>query len=129
MSKRKTISYRGGIARFNIPASWTEEYEPTGGATFYEDEPDSGTLRLNVLNFSSNGKQTGEQMIAGLVAKSGYHLLHNGLAIKQYIKSAEENGEQLKLHDIELSLEGIDDPLRAGEACRECGVQVAAGDH
>jgi hypothetical protein len=104
MNALKNICYRGGIARFDIPASWKEEYEPSGGATFYEDRPDSGTLRLNVLSFSCNGKETGDQMVASLIAKSGYTALHDGLAIKQYVKSAEEDGEALLIHHWEVAV-------------------------
>ena len=104
MNLFKSICYRGGIARFEIPASWQEEYEPSGGAMFYEDRPDSGTLRLNVLGFSSNGKETGEQMVASVIAKSGYKALRDGLAIKQYVKSAEEDGETLDIHHWEIAI-------------------------
>jgi hypothetical protein len=94
----KTICYRGGIARFDIPDSWEEEYEPSGGATFYEDEPDSGTLRLNVLTFSSNGTEICAEMVSRLIAKNGYRPLRDGLAISQEVKSAEEGREQLQIH-------------------------------
>jgi hypothetical protein len=100
----KTICYRGGIVRFDIPRSWKEEYEPSGGATFYEDRPDSGTLRLNVLSLSSNGKETGSEMISSLVADSGFEPLHDGLAIKQYVKSAEQEGQQLQIHYWEIAV-------------------------
>jgi hypothetical protein len=104
MNQLKSICYRGGIARFSIPASWKEEYEASGGATFYEDRPDSGTFRLNVLSFSSNGKETGDQTIAGLIAKSGYKALRDGLAIKQYVKSAEEDGEPLRIYYWQVAI-------------------------
>jgi hypothetical protein len=104
MPPLKTICYRGGIVRFDIPASWQEEYEPAGGAMFYEDRPDSGTLRLNVLSFSSNGKETGEEMVASLVAESGYQAHLDGLAIKQYVQQAEEEGEPLKLYYWEVAI-------------------------
>ena len=108
----KNVCYRGGIARFEIPASWIEEYEPVGGATFYEDRPDSGTFRLNVLSFSSNGKETGEQMVADLIAKSGYQALDNGLAIKHYVKQAEEHGESLLLHYWEVAVPVVQSSAR-----------------
>ena len=94
----KRICYRGGIARFDIPDSWEEDYEPSGGATFYEDEPDSGTLRLNVLTFSSNGTETGAEMVSGLIAKNGYRPLRDGLAFTRETKLTEENGEQLQIN-------------------------------
>jgi hypothetical protein len=45
----KTIVYRGGVLKFRIPSSWTEEYSDMDGGTFYEDRPDSGTLRVKVI--------------------------------------------------------------------------------
>lgn len=104
MKPLKTISYRGGIARFDIPAHWKEEYEPSGGATFYEDRPDSGTLRLHVLSFSSNGKLSGQQMVAGLIADNGFTPLGEGLAIKQFVEAFEEEGEQLSLHSWQVAI-------------------------
>lgn len=98
MNRLKNICYRGGIARFDIPASWKEEYEPSGGATFYEDHPGSGTLRVNVLGFSSNAEETCEQMVASLIAKNGYRMLRDGLAIKQHVETAEEDSETLHIH-------------------------------
>ncbi len=104
MRKLKNICYRGGISRFDVPASWKEEYEPSGGATFYEDQPDSGTLRLNVVSLSSNGKETGEQMVARLITKSGYTALDNGLAVKQYVQLVDEDGERLHIHYCEIAV-------------------------
>ena len=51
--KAKEIYYRGGIAIFPLPKDWIEAYEPSGGGTFYNDVPNSGTLRLNVLGFEN----------------------------------------------------------------------------
>ena len=45
----KTIVYRGGLLKFRIPESWKEEYSDIDGGTFYEDVPDSGTLRVKVI--------------------------------------------------------------------------------
>ena len=48
----KTIQYRGGLISFNIPKNWVEEYVESGGGTFYEDIPTSGTLRVNVMTIA-----------------------------------------------------------------------------
>lgn len=98
MAPLKTIRYRGGIANFEIPASWLEEFEPSGGGTFYEDRTDSGTLRLNVLSFTSNGKESGEEMVAGMISRSGYAEMHDGLAIMQEVESTDYDGEALCIH-------------------------------
>jgi hypothetical protein len=104
MRRLKSICYRGGIVRIEIPASWKEEYEPSGGAIFYDDRPDSGTLRLSVLSFSSNGKESGDQMVASLIATNGYQPLHDGMAIKQYMNPADEEGERLHIHYWEVAV-------------------------
>ena len=100
----KQICYRGGIARFVIPATWNEEYDPPGGATFYEDRPDSGTLRLSVLQFESKGSETCEQMIASLILRSGYESLRDELAVRHYAKSTVEDDEQLQIHYWEVGV-------------------------
>ncbi|MBL8085918.1 MAG: hypothetical protein JNN26_25045, partial [Candidatus Obscuribacter sp.] len=65
----KTIVYRGGIVKFQIPSHWKEEYEEEGGGTFYEDSADSGTLRLNVLTFESEsplGENSSQELLKSL---------------------------------------------------------------
>jgi hypothetical protein len=49
----KTIHYRGGTVVFRIPAYWEEEYAEEGGGTFYDEDVDSGTFRLNTLLLKS----------------------------------------------------------------------------
>ncbi|MFS4494567.1 hypothetical protein [Maribacter sp. 2308TA10-17] len=56
----KRVNYRGGLISFEIPNSWIEEYEENGGGTFYEDSPESGTLRVNVLTIKE--KSSGESV-------------------------------------------------------------------
>jgi hypothetical protein len=50
----KKINYRGGLISFDIPDSWKEEYNSEGGI-FYEDSPNSGTLRVHVLTLKKKG--------------------------------------------------------------------------
>ncbi|MGA2806812.1 MAG: hypothetical protein ABSE87_01690 [Terracidiphilus sp.] len=49
----KTIVYRGGVVTFRIPGHWVEEYSDMEGGTFYEDRPDSGTLRLKIITMAT----------------------------------------------------------------------------
>jgi hypothetical protein len=49
----KTIRYRGGTVVFRIPAHWEEEYAEEGGGTFYDEDVDAGTFRLNTLLLKS----------------------------------------------------------------------------
>lgn len=46
----RQIVYREGLARFNIPAHWHAEIDPTTGGEFY-DPGGTATLRLTVLTF------------------------------------------------------------------------------
>lgn len=46
------VVYLGGLARFQLPDSWLVEVDVYDGGTFY-DPDSSGTLRLNVLTFTS----------------------------------------------------------------------------
>lgn len=106
--KMKTISYRGGVITFSIPANWKEEYEPKGGGTFYNTAPDSGTLRLNVLT-----AKTPE----GKLPADGYHYLaeeplakgerlsktERGDGIKFERTLAEEEGEKIVLYTWQIA--------------------------
>lgn len=46
----KSIVYRGGVVTFRIPSHWREEYSDMEGGMFYDDRPDSGTLRLKIIS-------------------------------------------------------------------------------
>lgn len=45
----KLIEYRGGVVNFRIPSHWREEYSDYDGGQFYDDRPNSGTLRLTII--------------------------------------------------------------------------------
>jgi hypothetical protein len=100
--KQKTVVYKGGIITFSIPNAWLEEYPPTGGATFYEDREDSGTFRLNVLKFQSDGPS--EQMIQDLIRKQGYKQLREDLAIRSETKSILEDSEMLEIYTWNVAI-------------------------
>jgi hypothetical protein len=108
----KTVNYRGGVVRFVIPSHWVEEYEPEGGGTFYEDRPDSGTLRLNVLEFESS-KLAEEMALAALEKDDGplrdrgatpvvRSILPSGFGMRRYVWPAIEGNEKLHLHRWEV---------------------------
>ena len=95
----KTISYRGGVLTFRIPSNWREEYEPEGGGTFYDDTPDSGTLRLNVITAKAPmpiSAESGPDILAGLVdSAQPTETLPNNCALVRYEERAEEQGHPL----------------------------------
>lgn len=96
----KTISYRGGLVTFRIPAHWKEEYESEGGGTFYEDAPDSATFRLQTITMKSPSPVTSEcapDILSSLpeAATAPVERLSNGCALIRYTKSPVERGQRL----------------------------------
>jgi hypothetical protein len=107
----KTINYRGGLVTFRIPTHWVEEYEPDGGGTFYENVPNTGTLRLSVITLKAPPSKTGNlatNALAGMsdVDPSKIRLLKTNLALAQYIKHSSENGQNITLYWWHLASEG-----------------------
>lgn len=111
MDRLKRIVYRGGIAEFDIPAGWREEYEPLGGATFYDDRPDSGTLRLSVLGFKS--KDTPAERMAATAFRDGrVESTRGGLPLRLAETETEEDGELLHIYKWEVAVPAPPNSLR-----------------
>jgi hypothetical protein len=100
----KKISYRGGIVQFNLPSHWREEYEPDGGGTFYEDRPDSGTLRLNVITAESKSAEPSEQGIARSFPADSCELLPSGIRLRRRKVASEERGTAIVLYRWEFGV-------------------------
>ena len=98
----KPVVYRGGLVSFHIPANWREEYEAEGGGTFYEDKPDSGTLRLNVLTFEKKEPLTPEDATREVFAGEAHEVLPCGFPMRHAVKEAEEQGTALRLYRWEV---------------------------
>ncbi|NWK57737.1 hypothetical protein HW115_19115 [Verrucomicrobiaceae bacterium N1E253] len=81
----KDILYRGGLVTFRIPLDWEEEYDPSGGGTFYKDVLGSGTLRLNVLSFRRGPNSDNKPF-------DDFEPYHDGLYIKTESKGVVERG-------------------------------------
>jgi hypothetical protein len=103
MQPSKTITYRGGLVSFCLPAHWREEYEPEGGGTFYEDRPDSGTLRLNVVSLESKDVPS-KQMVSTVFPVGSFTILSNECPIRRSIKEAQEEGHHLHIHSWEIAV-------------------------
>jgi hypothetical protein len=98
----KTINYRGGMVAFELPSEWKDEYEAEGGGTFYQDKPNSGTLRLNVLSFAREEAKAPHQVVRDVFGADGYEMLPCGFAMRHGMKTGEEQGTQLHLHRWEV---------------------------
>ncbi len=104
----KTIAYRGGIVCFRIPDHWEEEYEEKVGATFYEDEPDSGTLRLNVLTLAVKTgvvAATATDLLQRRLKDTGGTIqpLADGNALLSYQQADKENEKDVLVYYWEIA--------------------------
>lgn len=84
---------------FRIPSHWREEYEPKGGGTFYDDAPDSGTFRLNVITakapFAITSQSGAEILSAFSETSANTERLPNDCALVRYSQATEEEGHPL----------------------------------
>jgi hypothetical protein len=108
MAALKTINYRGGIARFRVPSSWVEEYNPAGGGTFYEAGPDTGTLRINVMDFEKpeggSGSETAQAMLPWLDGAIEVRQRRDGVAVARSSRKAVEEGERLLIRTWQVGV-------------------------
>ncbi len=100
----KTVSYRGGIVQFQLPSHWQEEYEPEGGGIFYEDRPDSGTLRLNVVTAESKSDESSEQAIERSFPATNCESLPCGVRLRHSKVLSQERGTALVFHRWEVGV-------------------------
>src|SRR5882672_73603 len=61
--KLKKVSYRGGVVEFSIPANWKAESEGDDEGIFYDESPDSATLRLTVMTAKSPTPINGQSAV------------------------------------------------------------------
>lgn len=98
----KDIQYRGGLVTFSVPKHWVEEYEPDGGGMFYENSPNNGTLRLNVITAKSPNPLSADAAFEELVAMKSVKAdsvqrLKSGNAIATSIQHSSERGQAITL--------------------------------
>lgn len=99
----KTVNYRGGVLKFRIPSSWKEEYSDSDGGMFYEDVPNSGTLRVRVITLTepTNANHSAVsvlQVVLKGIGKSRVEVVETGRnALVRYEESALEEGTKLRI--------------------------------
>ncbi len=98
----KLINYRGGIARFQLPTSWVEEYESAGGGTFSEDNPDSGTIRISVIgaeeSSDSDTIETSEELIREIGGTNSVDDPPSGADLGHSVATEMEDGKELSIY-------------------------------
>ncbi|MEY2446581.1 MAG: hypothetical protein QOH79_57 [Acidimicrobiaceae bacterium] len=104
----QVVVYRGGLAQFRIPDGWITELGEVGGGTFYRDEPDSATLRLNIMTFAPKAGAATVAPVSVLEGKArakhtAAAMLPTGYAMVSYDDETDENGERVRTRFWELA--------------------------
>jgi hypothetical protein len=112
----KTIHYRGGVVSFRLPTQWVESYEEEAGGIFYEDRPDSGTLRLNIttakrkasmpddsLQFLRSLKEADFGIVSQLEAEC---------SMLTYTLDTEESGQRIRIYYWHIASPAAADYIR-----------------
>jgi hypothetical protein len=99
----KEINYRGGVVKFKIPSNWKEEYEENGGGAFYEDTPNTGTLRLNIITMQAPPDVDGNLPVQALssvsaIDQNSIEILANGNVLAHAVQRSEEQGKRITLY-------------------------------
>jgi hypothetical protein len=100
----KRIVYRGGIAEFDVPAAWREEYGEDGDATFYDDRPGGGTLRLSVLSGRADPPRTPAEFLEHFESKGPFDVLEGGRRLRATVEPFEEDGVACVMHLWEIAM-------------------------
>src|SRR5690242_9407096 len=109
MSAMKLINYRGGLARFYLPSNWVEEYDQDGRGTFFEDKPDSGTLRISVMELDEPrdglaSAETVDDVVAEISATDSIERLPGGVAIAQTRQTVFIDGSEFLHHTWHIGI-------------------------
>jgi hypothetical protein len=111
----KDVVLADGQLRFRAPADWLEAQEPDGGAAFYDEKQDQGTLRVKLMTFTTGDDLRGHsalEELRGIESEPDQTLegLPNGNALRFHQESAEGGGERTSFHVWLLA--SIDPPHR-----------------
>lgn len=99
----KEINFHGGVIKFNIPSNWKEEYGKNGKGAFYEDAPDTGTLRLSVVTMEAPPDAKGNLLVLALssipdIDQKNIEILANGNALAHAVQRSEDEGTKITLY-------------------------------
>lgn len=99
----KEINFNDGVIKFKIPSNWKEEYGKDGKGAFYEDAPDTGTLRLQVITMEAPSDAKGNLLVLALssipdVDQQDIEMLGNGNALAHAVQRSDEDGKEYTLY-------------------------------
>lgn len=91
------VSYRGAVS-LPLPVTWKEEDEPGVQGTFYEDDADTGTLRVSVMQWLGSNEEDRNRIVKSILLPGNVETLKQGVYLKKEVNEGSEGGESLKLH-------------------------------
>jgi len=99
----KVINYRDAV-EFKIPSNWNVEDEIGIQGTFYENLPDTGTLRVSVYEWQSESEQDRNTKLQSALLPGNIETLAQGIYLKEEIKEVQEGSEKLSLYRWSVAL-------------------------
>lgn len=98
----KEIVYRGGMIRFRLPDSWQEEQYEDGGGVFYDGDPATGTLNLNLTTMTRKEPVTADVLpdVVSVAAEPGdppAERLPNGNMARRYERRDDGDGAPIHI--------------------------------
>ena len=97
----KEVRFQDGLVVFAVPATWLEEYDDVEGTgTYYDDSPETGTLRLSVLSVRAPANLSTVSPADAIRAAGtqALELLPSGAALTKSVSRTSENGVPITLH-------------------------------
>ena len=104
----REVEYRGGLVRLGIPATWSEEHDPDGGAAFFDPASRQRTLRLHTLSIEKRGHAGRDELAFLLGSLRPRHecaltSLPDGQLLLKHVDAGREAGVDLVLYTWQLA--------------------------
>jgi hypothetical protein len=105
----RSIIYRGGVIRFEVPDDWIEGVEPDGGSAYYPSNSESPTLFIHVMTCKSPHTHVEAEALVTLLSsrseQSGQSIVtfENGNPALIYSRRFAERGKAGVLHRWEVA--------------------------
>jgi hypothetical protein len=104
----KEIVYRGGLVRLRVPETWSEQYEPEGGATFQDPASRERALHLRTITAERPGRAGRDELafLLGSLRPAGecaLSSLPDGQLLLKHVDAGREAGVDMVLYTWQLA--------------------------
>ena len=99
----KKVSHSDGTIQFRVPKEWTNEVDDDKNRVLWNENRNSGTLRVTLLIAKKEYNASSNPAVEFLGPKEPLPIaLNNGNAYRNYFKEAEENGKKTIIFFFEI---------------------------